>query len=265
MLDDRQYQHFRTFGYIVLPRFFTPAEVDTLSAEFEKGLDLAYAHRPFDGTERHWVGQMGPDTPFYAGLLEDERLWSITAQLYGEDAFAVGTDANRYIGDTRWHPDHRVDPEEDCYGIKFAFYLDPVGPTSGALRLVPGSHRNPLHDDLRSYIETMSPPLEGIPAQVCTSSPGDVVAFDMRCWHASIGGDTGRRMSTCCYYKNPATPAEEQAARQRAAGSRKAPAQYNRPDDPLFHPDWVANRPNSPLRRRWIDRLGQLGFLDPAT
>ncbi len=81
----------------------------------------------------------------------------------------MGVDANRYIGDTRWHPDHRVDPTEDCYGIKFAFYLDAVGPDTGALRLVPGSHKNPLHDDLRAYIQGQGLELADIPS--CAPTP----------------------------------------------------------------------------------------------
>ena len=55
------------------------------------------------------------------------------------------------------------------------------------------------------------------------------------------------------------------AARKRAASSRNAPAQYHRPDDPLFHPDWVANPRNSALRRGWIDRLKELEFLESTT
>ena len=264
MLSNEQYQHFQTFGFVILRQFFTADEMATLREEFETGLNLAYAHRPFDGSERHWVPQMGPSTPLYASLLEDERFWSITAQLYGEDAFAVGVDANRYVGDTRWHPDHRVDPTQDCYGIKFAFYLDSVGPDTGALRLVPGSHKNPLHDDLRAYIQDQGMELADIPSYTCSSEPGDVVAFDVRCWHSSSGGQQGRRMSTCVYYKNPETPEQERAARQRAQSSHQAPAQYHRPGDPLIHPHWIANHSASPLRQRWIERLDDLGFLHPA-
>ena len=60
------------------------------------------------------------------GLLEDPRFCKPTEQLYGEDALGIVSDANRYVGHTRWHPDHSVDPAEDCYGVKFAFYLQPV-------------------------------------------------------------------------------------------------------------------------------------------
>ncbi|MDP7743410.1 MAG: phytanoyl-CoA dioxygenase family protein, partial [Lentisphaeria bacterium] len=185
MLSNEQYQHFQTFGFIILRQFFTSDEVKNLHEEFEKGLNLAYKDRPFDGSERHWASQLGPDTPFYASLPEDERFWSIAAQLYGEDAFIANTDANRYIGDTPWHFDHFIDPAEDCYGVKFAFYLDPVGPDSGSLRLVPGSHKLPLHDDLRENMPLMGLSVEDVPSYISTCEPGDVLAFDMRCWHAS--------------------------------------------------------------------------------
>ena len=211
---------------------------------------------------------MGPETPFYANLLEDERFRSIAAQLYGAYAFAVGTDANRYVGDTRWHPDHRIDPHEDCYGVKFSFYLDPVDAETGTMRLVPSSHKRPLHDDIHAYIESQE--LEQIPDYVCVSEPGDVFAFDMRCWHASFGGAKGRRMSTCVYCKNPEGPEgpegpeEEAAARKRAEGSRNAPAQYKHQANQSSDTEWLANRHNHPLRQQWITRLTELGFVDTA-
>ena len=261
MLNDDQYQHFQTFGFVILGQFLNAEETETLSTEFEKGLDLAYEHQPFDGTKRHWTRMMGPESPLFARLLEDERFWSVTAQLYGDDAFAVSSDASRYVGDTQWHPDHDVDPTKDCYGMKFAIYLDPIDAETGALRLVPGSHKNSLHKNLRAYMKGRE--LEQIPDFVCASQPGDTIAFDMRCWHASFGGSAGRRMGTLCYYKNPDTPEQEQTARERAEKNRKyaaqqefAPVQYD--------PDWLANPEQSPLRQRWINRLQELGFLDAA-
>ena len=260
MLSNEQYDHFETFGFVVLRRFFDPEEVGILREEFERGLDLAYRQHPFDGSERHCVQQMGPDTPYYAGLLEDERFWSTTAQIYGDDAFAVVTDANRYIGDTSWHFDHFIDPAEDCYGVKFVFYLDPVDPDTGALRLVPGSHKNPLHNDLRESMPSMGLAIRDVPAFVCSFEPVDVIAFDMRCWHASSGGVQGRRMSTCCYYKNPETPEEERGARNRAAMNR-TPSEYKQSGETLFHADWTANSKGSVLRQGWIQRLRELDFL----
>ena len=41
-----------------------------------------------------------------------------------------------------------VDPA--AAGVKFCIFYDPVGPDSGALRIIPGSHTEPLHASLRA-------------------------------------------------------------------------------------------------------------------
>ena len=92
-----------------------------------------------------------------ANMLEDERFLLTAQQLFGEDVMGMGADANRYVGHTRWHPDHYADPTKDCYGIKFAYYLDPVGAESGALRVVPGSHKMPLHKEMGDTIKPRRP------------------------------------------------------------------------------------------------------------
>ncbi len=261
MLTDSQLIHYETFGFVVLREVFTRQEMDTLSDEFDSGLSAAYAHRPFNGTERHWLMMLGPDTPLFASLLEDERFSEVAEQLYGDDVFAVGCDANQYVGDTRWHPDHRIDPSEDCFGVKFAFYLDPVDGDSGALRVIPGSHKEPLHSEIKTNLERMEIDIPDVPGYVCASSPGDVVAFDMRTWHSSWGGSNGRRMSTCVYYNNPRTPEEEAATRGRAANNRKTLDRFHRPNDPYYHPHWLENHEGHPKRQKWLKRLTQLGFL----
>ena len=262
MLNESELRHYETFGFVVLNELFTADEVATLSDEFDSGLARAYAHRPFDGTERHWLMMLGPDTPLFATLLEDPRFAEVAEQLYGEDVIGIGCDANQYVGNTHWHPDHRIDPAEDCFGVKFAFYLEPVDAESGALRLIPGSHKNPLHDDVRWSRDEMEADVPDLPAFVCDSEPGDVVAFDMRTWHASWGGSNGRRMCTCVYYNNPRTPEEESATRKRAESNKKTLERFHRPDDPYYHPAWVANPDGNPRRRKWLSRLSELGFLE---
>ena len=261
MLTDQQLTHYNTFGFVVLRQVFGADELATIEAEYESGLNAAYPHMPFDGSKRHWTNTLGPETPYMASLLEDARFYMTAQQLYGEDVLGMGADANRYVGHTSWHPDHNTDPKKDCYGIKFAYYLDPVGAQSGALRVVPGSHKHPLHQEVRETITRAGLEIRDVPGYVCESMPGDVVAFDLRLWHASWGGSAGRRMCTFVYYHNPSEAAEEAATRNRAANSVKATAQYDRPDDPLYPPHWLQNRDGSPIRQRWIDRLGELGFL----
>ncbi|MCY3903447.1 MAG: phytanoyl-CoA dioxygenase family protein [Caldilineaceae bacterium] len=262
MLNEQQLDHFDTFGFVVLRRVFGADELATIEAEYEDGLNAAYAHLPFDGSKRHWTNTLGPDTPYMASMLEDARFLETAQQLFGADVIGMGADANRYVGHTRWHPDHYTDPTKDTYGIKFAYYLDPVGAKSGALRVVPGSHREPYHSNVGATIRGAGLDIPDVPSYVCESLPGDVVAFDLRLWHASWGGSDGRRMCTFVYYNNPKGKAEEDAARNRAANSIRATAQYDRPDDPLYPLQWLENRGGSELRQQWIDRLGELGFLD---
>ena len=170
MLTQEQHRHFEAFGFIVLRQFFSPPEMETISDEFESALDALYADDPFDGSKRHSAILTGEETPFFAGLPENPRLYGIAEQLYG-DCFPVTSDANRYVGDSRWHPDHYIDVEKDCYGIKFAYYLNPVGPESGALRVIPGSHRNPFWTAV-DKANTRKAEIRGVPCHVCASQPG---------------------------------------------------------------------------------------------
>ena len=262
MLTESQSVHFKTFGFVVLRQVFNPDELAVIDKEFDSALTSAYRQAPFDGTTRHWVTMMGPSTPFFEGLLEDTRLCAVAEQLYGEDALGIVADANRYVGDTRWHPDtHSIHQ----YGIKFAFYLEPVGPESGALRVIPGSHRNPYHGELKRVMPELDLAIDEVPSHVCASEPGDVVGFDLRLWHASFGGSNDRRMCTCVYYNNPRTPEETESTREQGANNGKTTAKFNRPGDPWIDPEWVANPAGSPKRQRWLNRLRELGYFQDAT
>ena len=188
MFTDQQLDQFNTFGFLVLRQVFSPEELATIEVEYENGLNAAYKDKPFDGSKRHWTKTLGPETPVMASLLEDSRFHVPAQQLYDEDVIGMCADANRYVGHTTWHPDHIADPNKDCYGIKYAYYLDPVGAQTGALRVVPGSHIYPLHQELEDMIKRCGLDVQDVPGYVCESEPGDMVAFDLRLWHASWGG-----------------------------------------------------------------------------
>ena len=262
MLNENQLQHFETFGFVVLRDLFTTDEVETLRQKYEAELDLVYADKPFTGEERYWTMMFHPRRPLFYSLLEDERFSAVAQQMYGDDVIGIGCDANHYVGDTGWHPDHAADPEEDVFGVKFAFYLDPVDATTGALRLIPGSHNRPFHYALRSSLESLELEVPGVPAHVCASEPGDVVAFDMRCWHASHGGATGRRMRTCVYYNNPKGEVEEASARTRAERTRSMPDHFGRPGNEMYPREWLANEGGSVQRQRRLERMAAPGYFE---
>lgn len=258
MLTDDQVFHFKTFGFLVMRHVFTPDEFVMLNQEFEAKLESAYTHMPFDGTKRHWIPMLGPDTPAYAGLLEDPRFSGAAEQFFDEDVFGIVCDANRYVGDTHWHPDTKSHHQ---YGVKFAFYLEPVGADSGALRVLPGSHKQPYHDKLRQAREEERLELAAMPAYVCESEPGDVVAFDLRLWHASLGGSDDRRMCTLVYYNYPKTPEEEQVTREQAWTIGETFVRFGLPPQKQYPASWVENPANHPKRAKWIETMKELEFI----
>lgn len=257
MLTEQQINYFNTFGFIVLRQVFTSDELNTINSEVIQRMETAYQHLPFDGTRRHWVPMLEKETPFFANLLEDPRFYETAEQLYGDDVFGITSDANRYVGDTKWHPDTRSAHQ---YGIKFAFYLKPVGAKTGALRVIPGSHQQPFHDELRQARAENRLDLAEVPAYICNSEPGDVVAFDLRLWHASLGGGSDRRMCTLVYYNNPKNEDEDRETREQAKSNTETIAKFGLNPTPIYTSHWLSNPTKNPRRQRWINQMRALGF-----
>ena len=263
MLTNHQVAHYKTFGFLIWHQVLSRDEILRCAIELERGLGADYSHKPFDGTKKQMATAMGPLTPFMASLLEDPRFCDVAEQLGGDDILGLISDVNRRVGNTFWHADtagiHRC-------SVKFGWYLDPVGADSGAMRLIPGSHRNPLHDALKALLPYPEPgqvpdiSVADVPAYACETEPGDVLIFDPRTWHASVGGPPGRRLCTLFYQSNPKTAQEEAGARKFAEGNAKTPETHDRPGQPWCHQQWVANPQRSAKRQRWINRLRELGF-----
>ncbi|MCE9613618.1 MAG: phytanoyl-CoA dioxygenase family protein [Lentisphaerae bacterium] len=258
-LTTEQVSFFRTFGYLVFRNLFSTEELAVIQHEFDQALTSQYTHRPYDGSKRHWTMMMDEDTPFFASLLEDPRFLAPARQCYGPDVLGVAIDANRYTGNTGWHPDTGSLLQ---YGVKFAFYLQPVGTDSGALRVLPATHRLfPFSKEFSDGIGAT--PLRDVPCQVLESNPGDVIAFDLRLWHASHGGGRDRRMCTVVYYNNPKTPEEVEFLRQQGADNVKIGLEAFRPQRHfLYSARWIANPNRNPARQLWIDRLREVGYFD---
>ncbi len=265
MLTDRQAAQFDTFGFLVLRGVLGPAELDAARAEFEAGLARAAAATDRRGIRKqlNW-SNLGPDTPFLGSLLEDSRFVDAAERCCGGQVIGYYANGNSFDGDrTEWHPDTSMLLRR---GVKFAFYLQPLDERTGALRFVPGSHKEPLHSGLRTIgikesnlrvLDAGGLEVDEVPAYAARSAPGDVIAFDSRVWHASWGGRPDRRMCSLGYFAAPATPAEEEAmavlVRQDAELLEAFPLLTR-------HPHWVANPDGNPMRGRWIAALRAWGF-----
>lgn len=258
-LTDEQLRFYNTFGYLVRKAVFSPAEVETINRELEQTMEEQYSHQPFDGTKRHWTAMMDESTPFFASLLEDPRFLNPARQLYGDDVLGIITDANRYTGNTTWHPDSSTPLQ---YGVKFAFYLQPVTAQTGALRVIPATHHLfPFKPEFSSGVHSV--PLEEVPCQSLDAQPGDVVAFDLRTWHASFGGSRDRRMCTTVYYGNPKNAEEEKFLAETGWGNVEVTwKSFGTSRHYVYSRAWMDNPGGSPTRQAWIERLQQIGYFD---
>ncbi len=261
VLTAQQIGFFKSFGYLAMRQVLRPDELAAIGREFESA--MAWQHpEGYDRTKRHNAVLMDEDTPTFAALREDERFLRPASQLYGEDVLGVCVDGNRYVGDTGWHPDSSTPFQ---YGVKFCIYLQSVGERTGALRVIPSSYRScPWTPEFQDTIYGM--PLAEVPAVAIPSEPGDIVAFDFRTWHASLGGAADRRMCTLCYYANPKTQEERDEMRRRGEQNIEALkiAGVGSPRPYLYSARWMSNPGHSPHRRRWIERLSELGYFAPG-
>ena len=276
MLTEQQITQFNTFGFLILRNVLNAKEIQKLNVEFETKLTRTTGGKSKNKEERMSWPSLGPDTPFTSALLESPSVTGIVSSLFGDDYFGISCNASSLCGETNWHPDA---DNLHMKGLKVLCYLQPLNGNSGALRVIPGSHINALHDDIKSV--QMDEPehdgltqvalvsnsksgfkIEEIPATICSVNPGDLLVFDFRLWHASKGGSNDRRMISMIFIKNAKTPEEEIAVNESVLKSQKnrahrAKAAFGKRNEQVseYHPNWVANLGNNPRRQRWINWL----------
>jgi ectoine hydroxylase-related dioxygenase (phytanoyl-CoA dioxygenase family) len=252
---------FDTFGFLKLPGLLAD-EIGWISGEFDaiwsRRADISH-----DGTHR----TIYPDaflnaSPVLAQLVEHPLLSAICEELLGPEIAYYGGDGNYYSGDTSWHRDvfNIPDGEEAktiVRHIKIAFYLDPLTATTGALRVIPGSHHlgDRFAQQLREYVvkgsadlrldgtTDLGVPSEDIPALALPVEPGDILFFDHRIMHASFGGGPARRMFAMNLFEGCHT------SRQRELTARIFRMYGSQGMSYFFSEDVTRNAPAERLRR----------------
>jgi len=194
MINDEQLSFFEEFGFLVLRKLFRADEIAAIAKEVEITIQELY-HGADRGTHGKWTPLQGPSTPFNGSLLEDPRFYDMARQLFGDSVIGLMSDALLWTGDTGWHRDRDV-PGNTNTGLKFLYYLDPLIAETGALRVVPGSHKEPFHDDIPKAAPLCLPPASHhymhqvkaltvqpddvmLPSVIAETEPGDVIAFAM--------------------------------------------------------------------------------------
>ncbi len=136
-------------------------------------------------------------TPEMCAILDYPSILGLIGGVLGEDFNYGGGDGNYYRGDTSWHHDENWG---QLFATKTAFYLNPLTRDTGAVRLIPGSHR-PDHFvrqeqiDVSNSLELFGTPLTEFPGSIAVEThPSDIVIFNHDLYHASFGGGTRRQI-----------------------------------------------------------------------
>ena len=205
-LTEAQLAFFDTFGYLQLPGLLADS-IDRVTEEFEAVWERhggGHHGQEHDPTRRSCIVPFPDQSEYLSSLLDDPRLHDMMASVMGDDFNYIGGDGNLYAGDTGWHSDGwRPD---GLLHTKTAFYLDPVTRDTGALRVIPGSHRtgDTYADTLQGGIgksqELWGVKGDEVPAIALEVTPGDVVIFNWNLKHSAWGGSGRRRMFVfnCC-------------------------------------------------------------------
>ena len=224
MLTTGHVDHFRTFGFTVL-RGYLADRVSALRAEVDTAIRDAYAatcdERVIDGISGHYLPMASRLTPVSASLAcDDPRLIDAAEQLLGGPVIPECPEGVLYFAEASWHTDDGI----GVRGVKFAAYFNQLTAGNGALRLVPGSHHPEQNARLAAYSRRRGLARDdaeaaayqaSIPGYIADTSPGDVIAFNLRTWHASTGG-RDRLAWTAVYQRCPETePERDRTPRQQ--------------------------------------------------
>ncbi|ATY32171.1 phytanoyl-CoA dioxygenase family protein [Sphingomonas psychrotolerans] len=129
----------------------------------------------------------------------------LAGQMLGRPVIPFRAKGTVYSQETSWHRDTYL----DISAVSLLAYLDPLDAETGALRVLPGSHRE----------SEAGPPIDDrSQAEILSTLPGDLIVLNERTRHASAGGAI-RRQWRADYVAIPETPQEEEIVKAYAAAT----------------------------------------------
>lgn len=270
MFTAGQVDIFRTFGFVVL-RGFLADRVALLRAETDAAIRDAYSatyeERVMDGISGHYLPMASRLTPVSTSLVcDDPRFIDAAERLLDGPVIPECPEGVLYFAEAGWHTDDGI----GVSGVKFAAYFDELTAGNGALRLVPGSHHPEQGARLAAYRDRQMPIRTdaeaaayraSVPGYVADTSPGDVIAFDLHVWHASIGGRD--RLAWTSVYRRCPRDGEERSRTLRSVEDsfEQAFRGFDRDRYPVWR-DWLGDAARHPRRAPVIARMRHAGVLD---
>lgn len=154
LLTPDQKAKYDELGYVLVPDFFSPEEIDVIGREAEIELSTPSPRRVFesDGNFVRAVHGSHLEVPFFQQLIGLPRFVSNAEQLLDDQVYIhqFKINAKRALGGERWewHQDSYFWKHEDGMpsdnAVNFVVHLDEATAANGPLMLVPGSHKKGL-------------------------------------------------------------------------------------------------------------------------
>jgi hypothetical protein len=246
MLAPTDATHLRTFGFVVLRRAFDP---EPLSQEFDRAMQdgLSSSSQVIAGNigvAFRYLPMMCERTPVSLSLLE--YFAASAAVVLGARALPVRAKGVRYLGSANWHRDS----DQPVRSFGFVCYLESLDASTGALRVLPGSHRPELGDAVAALLDAYpssttggasGPSVPVLPGYAVSTDPGDVIVFDEHLFHASAGGRE-RRQWRVDYVEDPVDAEGETHVRKYLTGlhSPEWDGGYDVDRFPTYGAHWLA-------------------------
>ncbi|HSC75990.1 MAG TPA: phytanoyl-CoA dioxygenase family protein [Pseudomonadales bacterium] len=208
-LTEQQKNRFDLLGYLCFPGLFAN-EISAIRAEFERVFKdaadqiMPWEHVVHHNRPRQIMPAMVEKSAMLHALACSEKISAIIADLVGEPFRLLGSDGNIYDCGTRWHTDITGLPY-NCRNVKIIFYLDEMRAGEDAFRIIPGSHHHTdqfskkLKKLIKTPEENLGLSITEVPCDEIPTTPGDVVIFDARAWHAVPYAGNRRRSISFLY------------------------------------------------------------------
>ncbi|AWT59210.1 MAG: hypothetical protein DF168_00391 [Candidatus Moanabacter tarae] len=256
-LNPDQIAHFETFGFLHFPNCFPSEEFKSILKVAEELWTRKVGHKPNIEEDIHLDSFLESD-PRLMRLIHDDRIYEPVHGLLGDGFIWSGSEGNHGFPKDNtshhWHADRAGEKELGYIRIKIMLYTEPMRKEQGALRVIPGSHRLPLHRDLMSFQRRHSeknPSFYGmsgdqVPCYAIESEPGDMLIFNHSLFHGVYGKQGLRRYIALKFAACPTCDANF------------ASLQYWSPY--AFEPNEVLIQSEQPRIRNMVEGLKEMGI-----
>ena len=206
MITDEQAAFYRENGYLVVRNVLDADTLATIHRLVDESLagargltdhtdvfDLDATHTP-DAPRVRRIKAPDAVDPFFHDLIRRPEIVAVATRLLGPNVRLQSSKINMkeagYGIPVEWHQDWAFYPHTNDDVLAFGFLLDDADADNGAMQVIPGSHRGPVHDHHRDghfvgaiNLETSEPDVSA--AVPLSGRAGDMTVHHCRTVHGS--------------------------------------------------------------------------------